>query len=43
MTQAGLAGWQVAHIAVDAAAAAVALTAIVVRHRFHSRVQPLGG
>ena len=42
MLQSRLAGWQVAHMAVDAAVAAVALTAIVVRLRFDSRVQPLG-
>jgi hypothetical protein len=41
VTQTGMAGWQVALIAIGAALAAVALTAIVVRVRFRARLQPL--
>jgi hypothetical protein len=43
VTQPGMAGWQVALIAIGAALAAVALTTIVVRARSRSRLQPLAG
>jgi hypothetical protein len=43
VTQAGMAGWQVALIAIGAALAAVALSAIVVRVRFRSHLKSLAG
>ena len=43
VTQAGMAGWQVALIAIGAALAAVALTTIVVHVRFRTRLHPAAG
>jgi hypothetical protein len=43
VSQAGMTGWQVALIAIGAALAAVALTAIVVRVRFRTHLQSVAG
>ena len=43
VTRAGMDGWQVTFIAVGVALAAVALTAIVIRLRFHSWLRPAAG
>jgi hypothetical protein len=43
VTQSGMAGWQVALIAIGAALAAVALTTMVVHVRFRTRLHPAAG
>jgi FlaG/FlaF family flagellin (archaellin) len=40
VTQTGMTGWQVALIAIATALAAVALTTVVVRARFRTRLHP---
>lgn len=43
VTQAGMAGWQIAIIAVGAALAAVALTIMVIHFRLRTRLHPAAG
>jgi hypothetical protein len=43
VTRSGMDGWQVTFIAVGVALAAVALTALALRLRFHSRLRPAAG
>ena len=43
VTHAGMAGWQIALIAIGAALAAVALTTIVVHVRLRTRLHPAAG
>jgi hypothetical protein len=43
VTRAGMAGWQIALIAIGAALAAVALTIVVIHVRFRTRLHPAAG